>query len=195
MGPVIAVLTIEHPDHAVPLARALCAGGIRVLEITLRTEAALEAVQRVAAEVPEAIPGVGTVTRAQDFTAARAAGAQFAVSPGFSPELAAAAGDLPWLPGVATASEVMAAQRLGYDRLKFFPAQAMGAIAALKALAGPFADIGFCPTGGINAGNAADYLALANVVCVGGSWLAPAAAVRAGDWAAVTGLAQAAAAL
>lgn len=189
-GPVIPVLTIEDAAHAVPLARALCAGGIRVLEITLRTDAALEAVRRVAAEVPDAIPGVGTVTRAEDFTAARVAGAQFAVSPGFSPELAAAAGDLPWLPGVATASEVMAAMRLGCKRLKFFPAEAMGGIPTLKALAGPFGDVTFCPTGGINAGNAADYLALANVACVGGSWLAPGAAVKAGDWDAITALAK-----
>lgn len=194
-GPVIPVLTIEDAEHAVPLARALCAGGIRVLEITLRTEAALEAVRRVATEVPKAIPGVGTVTRAQDFTAARVAGAKFAVSPGFSPELAAAAGDLPWLPGVATPSEVMAAMRLGYNRLKFFPAETMGGIATLKALAGPFGDATFCPTGGISAANAADYLALANVICVGGSWLAPADAVRSGDWDTITSLAKAASAL
>jgi 2-dehydro-3-deoxyphosphogluconate aldolase/(4S)-4-hydroxy-2-oxoglutarate aldolase len=188
-GPVIPVLTIDDPEHAVPLARALCASGVRVLEITLRTEAALEAVRRVAREVPEAIPGVGTVTRAEDFTAARGAGAHFAVSPGFSPELAAAAGNLPWLPGVSTASEVMAAQRLGYHRLKFFPAAAMGGTATLKALSGPFGDVRFCPTGGIDAGNASDYLALANVACVGGSWLAPPDAIAAGAWDRITGLA------
>lgn len=190
MAPVIPVLTVASPDQAVPLARALAAGGIRVLEITLRTGAAIEAVRRIAAQVPQAIPGVGTVTTAEQFSAARGAGARFAVSPGFSVELAAAAGTLPWLPGVATASEVMAAQRVGFDHLKFFPAAAAGGIAALTALGGPFPEVRFCPTGGIDANSAPDYLALANVVCVGGSWLAPADALAAGDWDRITGLAR-----
>ena len=129
------------------------------------------------------------MTRAEEFTAARAAGAKFAVSPGCSAELAAAAGELPWLPGVATASEVMAAIRLGYDRLKFFPAEAMGGMATLKALAGPFGAVRFCPTGGVRADNAADYLALSNVICVGGSWLVPNDAVGKCDWARITRLA------
>jgi 2-dehydro-3-deoxyphosphogluconate aldolase/(4S)-4-hydroxy-2-oxoglutarate aldolase len=194
-GPVIPVLTIENPEDGVSSARALVDGGIRVLEITLRTPAALEAVSRIVADVPDAVPGVGTVTCADEFTAARAAGARFAVSPGFSPELAAAAGDLPWLPGVSTASEVMAALRHGYDRLKFFPAEAMGGTATLKALAGPFAGVRFCPTGGISAKNAGNYLALANVACVGGSWLAPKTAIAAQDWDTITALARQAAGL
>lgn len=195
IGPVIPVLTLPTPEVAVPLAKALVAGGIRVLEITLRTDAALEAVRRIGSEVPDAIAGVGTLTRPDQFSAARQAGAKFAVSPGFSRDLAAAAGTMPWLPGVATASEIMAATRTGRHHLKFFPAETSGGIGALKALAGPFPDVLFCPTGGINAGNAADYLSLANVRCVGGSWPAPADAIAAGDWDRIGELAKAASGL
>jgi len=187
--PVIPVLTIADPGIAVPLAEALVRGGLPVLEITMRTPAALDAVHRIAKAVPAAIPGVGTLTAAAEFAAARDAGARFAVSPGFTPALADAADALPWLPGIATASEAMAARQAGYRLLKFFPAEAMGGIAVLQALAGPFPDLGFCPTGGIGPGNAPAYLALDNVACVGGSWPAPAAALAAGDWARVESLA------
>jgi 2-dehydro-3-deoxyphosphogluconate aldolase/(4S)-4-hydroxy-2-oxoglutarate aldolase len=194
-APVIPVLTMARAADAVPLARALVNGGLPVLEITLRTEAALAAIAAISAEVPDALPGVGTVTAAEQFGPARAAGARFAVSPGFSAELAAAAGDLPFLPGIATPTEAMAARGAGLRHLKFFPAEASGGRAALKALAGPFGDLLFCPTGGIDADNAAGYLALANVLCVGGSWVAPAAAVAVGDWPRIEGLAAGAAAL
>jgi len=195
LAPVVPVLTVPSAEAAVPLARALVAGGLPALEITLRTEAALEAVRRIAAEVPDAVPGVGTVTAPEEFAAARAAGARFAVSPGFDAVLAAASDGLPWLPGIATASEAMTARRAGFRLLKFFPAEAMGGTATLKAFAGPFADLTFCPTGGIGQANAGDYLALGNVVCVGGSWPAPAAAVEAGDWDQITTLARDASAL
>ena len=194
-APVIPVLTIDRLERAVPLARALVAGGLTVLEITLRTATALAAIEAIAEAVPEAIVGAGTVTDADGLSAALAAGAGFIVSPGFSPALADQARDaaIPFLPGVATAGEVMAAATAGLTHLKFFPAEAMGGIATLKAFAGPFADIRFCPTGGIRAENAAAYLALENVVCVGGSWVAPASAVRTGDWPAIEPLALAAA--
>lgn len=192
---VIPVLTIENADDAVPLARALAAGGLTVLEVTLRTAAGLEAIRRIATDVPEAIVGAGTVTQADEFTAIRGAGARFAVSPGFAEPLSAAAGEMPWLPGVATASEIMAARACGHRALKFFPAEVSGGIAALRAFAGPFGDILFCPTGGIGHANAADYLALANVGCVGGSWVAPAKAVADKDWRRIEMLAAEAAAL
>lgn len=192
---VIPVLTIENADDAVPLARALATGGLTVLEVTLRTEAGLDAIRRIAAEVPEAIVGAGTVTRAEEFTAIRGAGARFAVSPGFAATLSAAAGDMPWLPGVATASEIMAARAAGHRALKFFPAEVSGGIPALKAFAGPFGDILFCPTGGIGLANAADYLALSNVGCVGGSWVAPSQALADKDWRRIETLAAEAAAL
>ena len=194
LGRVVPVLTIERVEDAVPLAEALVAGGLPALEITFRTDAALDAVKAVA-QVPGAMPGVGTLTRADEFAAAADAGARFAVSPGFLPELAAVAGDMPYLPAVATASECMAARAAGFSYLKFFPAGPAGGVAALKALGGPFADLRFCPTGGVNADNAADYLALANVVCVGGSWVAPRYAVAAGDWAHIEQLARAASGL
>lgn len=194
LGRVVPVLTIERVADAVPLAEALVAGGLPALEITFRTDAALDAVRAVA-QVPGAVPGVGTLTRADEFAAAADAGARFAVSPGFLPELAAAAGDMPYLPAVATASECMAARTAGFSCLKFFPAGPAGGVAALKALGGPFADLRFCPTGGVNADNAADYLALDNVVCVGGSWVAPRYAVAAGDWARIEQLARAASGL
>ena len=195
LAPVIPVLTIERLEHAVPLAKALVQGGLRALEVTLRTDAALAAVEAIAGAVPDAVAGVGTVTAVEDLSKARAAGARFAVSPGFAPDLAEAAGTLPFLPGVATASEAMAAQRAGFSRLKFFPAEAMGGRATLQALAGPFAGLVFCPTGGIGRNNAADYLALNNVECVGGSWVAPREAVTGERWDAIAALAREAAAL
>jgi 2-dehydro-3-deoxyphosphogluconate aldolase/(4S)-4-hydroxy-2-oxoglutarate aldolase len=186
---IVPVLTIARAEDGVPLARALVAGGVRVLEVTFRTEAAAEAARAIITEVPEAIVGMGTVLNADDLRRARALGAQFAVSPGATPELldAAASGDLPLLPGVATASEVMQAQARGFGLLKFFPAEQAGGMAMLRALAGPFPHIRFCPTGGIGAANAATWLAEPNVVAVGGSWLCPAADVRAGNWEVITG--------
>ena len=194
MGPVIPVIVIDRIADAVPLARALVAGGVRVLELTLRTPAALQAIERVAAEVEGAIVGAGTITRVQDFDAVRRAGAVFGVSPGLTPELAAAAraSGLPLLPGVMTPSDVIAARSAGYTELKLFPALQAGGVAMLKALGGPFPDVRFCPTGGISAQTAPQFLALPNVVCVGGSWLTPADAVAAGDWARITALARAA---
>jgi 2-dehydro-3-deoxyphosphogluconate aldolase/(4S)-4-hydroxy-2-oxoglutarate aldolase len=196
-GPVIPVIVIEELKHAVPLARALVAGGVRVLELTLRTPVALKAIEAIARELPQAIVGAGTVRRAADAEAAQAAGSAFAVSPGYTRELGAACRTLglPLLPGAATASEVMAAQDDGIDFLKFFPAEAAGGVAMLKSIAGPFPDVAFCPTGGLTPANAPAYLALPNVVVCGGSWLTPADAVRSGDWARITELAKAAGAL
>lgn len=196
-GPVIPVIVIERAEHAVPMARALVDGGVRVLEVTLRTPAALAAIEAIARAVPEAIVGAGTVRSAGDVEAALGAGARFAVSPGWSAAIADAcrAAGLALLPGVATASEVMAASSAGFAFLKFFPAAAAGGTAMLKAWASPFADVAFCPTGGVNAGNAADYLALPNVRVVGGSWLTPADALAAADWPRLTTLARAASAL
>ena len=196
-GPVIPVLTIERVDDAVPLAAALVAGGLRVLEVTLRTSAALEAIRLIAHEVPDAIVGAGTVLNAQDFDKALAAGARFVVSPGLTEPLIAAAHDahVGFLPGVSTASEVMRGLDAGLSRFKFFPAESSGGPAALKALHGPFPTCRFCPTGGVTAANAAAYLALPNVLCVGGGWVAQAAAIDAGDWSAITALARAASAL
>jgi 2-dehydro-3-deoxyphosphogluconate aldolase/(4S)-4-hydroxy-2-oxoglutarate aldolase len=191
-APVLPVVTIDDARQAVALAQALVAGGVRAIEITLRTEAALEAVQAIAAEVPEAIPGVGTVTKPAEFEAAREAGAKFAISPGATPRLLAAARaqPLPYLPAIATASELMAALEAGYSICKFFPAAEMGGVAALKALGGPFPGARFCPTGGIGPANAGAYLALPSVLCVGGSWIAPREAIAAGDFARIEGLAR-----
>jgi 2-dehydro-3-deoxyphosphogluconate aldolase/(4S)-4-hydroxy-2-oxoglutarate aldolase len=196
-GPVMPVVTIDDAAHAVPLARALVAGGIRAIEITLRTAAALEAVRRIVSEVPAAIPGVGTVLTAADFEAAAAAGARFAISPGATPSLfaAALASPMPYVPAIATASELMAAMEAGFGACKFFPAAPAGGVETLKALAGPFPAARFCPTGGIDATSAASYLALPNVLCVGGSWITPRAAIAAGDFAAIEALARAAAGL
>jgi 2-dehydro-3-deoxyphosphogluconate aldolase / (4S)-4-hydroxy-2-oxoglutarate aldolase len=191
-GPVIPVLVIEDVDTAVPLARALCRGGLTVLEVTLRTPAGLTSIERIAAEVPEAIVGVGTVLTREDLEQSAKAGARFAVTPGLTDALAAP-GPIPLLPGAATASEIMRALDEGFRFLKFFPAVPAGGVGALKALAGPFADITFCPTGGVDAANADDFLALPNVICVGGSWVAPTAAVRSGDWSRIESLARAAA--
>lgn len=192
---VVPVITIERIDDAVPLARALVAGGIRMLEVTLRTTVALEAAQAIMADVPEAIVGLGTVLDAADLARAETIGARFALSPGATPELldaAAAHHRLPFIPGIATASELMAALARGFDVFKFFPAREAGGIAALRALAGPFPQARFCPTGGINAANAAEWLAEPNVVAVGGSWLCPVAEIRAGDWLSIERLASAA---
>jgi 2-dehydro-3-deoxyphosphogluconate aldolase/(4S)-4-hydroxy-2-oxoglutarate aldolase len=196
-GPVIPVIVLQRVEDALPLAEALLAGGVRVLEITLRTPAALAGMEAIARALPEAIVGAGTLRSAADVRAARDAGCVFGVSPGYTATLGAACRDegLPLLPGVATASEVMAAQADGLDFLKFFPATAAGGIPMLKALAGPFTDVVFCPTGGISAATAPDFLALANVNVCGGSWLTPADAVAAGDWARISALAKAASAL
>lgn len=195
-APVIPVLVIEDAGHARPLAEALVEGGLPVLEVTLRTPAALEAIREMA-QVAGAIVGAGTLITPDDVEAAHAAGARFGVSPGATPMLldAARAGALPLLPGAATATEAMALLEKGYTVQKFFPAEAAGGIAALKALASPLPRIRFCPTGGIGPGNAADYLALPNTLCVGGSWVAPKAMVAAGDWTGIAALARAAATL
>jgi 2-dehydro-3-deoxyphosphogluconate aldolase/(4S)-4-hydroxy-2-oxoglutarate aldolase len=187
---VIPVLTIERVEDAVPLARALVKGGVRVLEITLRTEAAIDAARAIIAGVPEAIVGIGTVLNAEDLARTMALGARFAVSPGATPELleAAAASDLPFMPGIATASELMAVLARGVNLVKFFPAEQSGGLSALRALAGPFPQARFCPTGGIGEGNAAAWLAEANVVVVGGSWLCPAADIRSGNWSGITAI-------
>jgi 2-dehydro-3-deoxyphosphogluconate aldolase / (4S)-4-hydroxy-2-oxoglutarate aldolase len=191
-APVIPVLTIEREEDGVPLARALVAGGLAALEITLRTPAAPAAARAIGKAVPEAIVGIGTVLTPQDLEAARGLGARFAVSPGATPELldAAVRGDLPFVPGIQTASEMMAALARGFEVVKLFPAAPAGGIAALKALAGPFPQVRFCPTGGIGEENLADWLKLPNVVSVGGSWLAPAADISAGNWPAITARAQ-----
>ena len=192
-GPVIPVIVIQRLQDAVPLAQALVDGGVRVLEVTLRTPVALAAIEAIARAVPRAIVGAGTVRSAADARAAKDAGSVFAVSPGYTAAVSAAcrAAALPLLPGVATASEVMAALADGIHFLKFFPASAAGGIAMLKALAGPFPDVFFCPTGGITAETAAQFLALPSVKVCGGSWLTPADAVLAGDWARITHLARA----
>lgn len=193
-GPVIPVMVIEDADLAVPLALALLAGGVRVLEITLRSDAAVEAIRRISGEVEGALVGAGTVLSEQDLAAVTAAGAVFAISPGLTPTLleVAAAGPIPLIPGISTVSELMTGMEKGYRHFKFFPAAAAGGTAMLRAIAGPFPDLVFCPTGGVSAANYRDYLALANVACVGGSWLAPKQLVRDRDWPAITRLAAAA---
>ena len=197
LAPVIPVLTITDLGHAVPLARALCAGGLKVLEITLRTPVALAAIEALRKAVPDAVVGVGTLTRAVDFAAADRAGAQFGVSPGLTPELAAASrgARFPLLPGVMTPAELIAARNAGFSVLKLFPAEQAGGIGMLRALGAPFPDVLFCPTGGITRTTAPEYLALSNVACVGGSWVAPAAMLAAGDWRGIEGLARDAAGL
>ena len=197
LAPVIPVVVIEDAAHAVPMARALVAGGIAAIEVTLRTAAALDAIRAIATEVEGAVVGVGTVLTTRDLDAARQAGARFAVSPGVSPRLLDAAEDstLPLLPGAATASEVMALLERGYRHLKLFPAVPVGGVKLLAAWAGPLPQVRFCPTGGISLGSALDFLALPNVLCVGGSWLTPASLMQAGDWAGIERLAREAAAL
>jgi 2-dehydro-3-deoxyphosphogluconate aldolase / (4S)-4-hydroxy-2-oxoglutarate aldolase len=193
-SPVIPVIAIDRIEYAVPLARALVAGGIRVLEITLRTAHGLPAIRAVAEQVPQAIVGVGTLTQPEEFSAAREAGAVFGVSPGLTPSLIEAArrSGLPLLPGVMSPSEVMAAREAGFRQLKLFPAVPAGGVAMLNAIAGPLPDVTFCPTGGIALDTAAEFLACRNVACVGGSWLTPKDALQAGDWSRITALAQAA---
>lgn len=190
LAPVVPVLVIDDLDKAVPLAKALVAGGLRALEITLRTAAALDAIRAVADAVPDAVVGVGTLLTADDVKASVEAGARFGVSPGFSARImdAAEAAGLPMLPGVATPSEAMAAAERGLSLLKFFPAEANGGAPVLKAWSSPLAGLKFCPTGGVSERNAADYLALSNVICVGGSWVAPKAAIEQGDWETITRL-------
>ena len=190
-APVIPVIVLNDVAHAVALARALVAGGIRMLEITLRTPQALACIEAIAREVPEAVAGAGTVRTAADVQACAMAGARFAVSPGYSHRVAQACRDagLPLLAGVATGSEIMAAQDDGLNELKFFPAMQAGGPAMLKAWSGPFAEAQFCPTGGVTPANAPDFLRLPNVLCVGGSWLTPADLLARGDWAQVSALA------
>jgi 2-dehydro-3-deoxyphosphogluconate aldolase / (4S)-4-hydroxy-2-oxoglutarate aldolase len=187
-SPIIPVITIERVEDAVPLAQALVAGGLRLLEITLRTPVAPEAAAAIVANVPDAIVGIGTVVSERDLVLASELGAQFALSPGATPDLldAAVASNLPFIPGIATASELMAALARGFDIVKFFPAVPAGGIGALAALAGPFPQARFCPTGGIGEANASEWLAQPNVIAVGGSWLTPATDVRKGDWPALT---------
>jgi 2-dehydro-3-deoxyphosphogluconate aldolase / (4S)-4-hydroxy-2-oxoglutarate aldolase len=191
-SPVIPVIVLNDMAHAVPMARALVAGGIRMLEVTLRTSQALACIEAIAKEVPEAIVGAGTVRNAADAKAAANAGAKFAVSPGYTPAVGQACRDegLSLLPGVATGSEIMMAQEDGYTELKFFPAMQAGGPAMLKAWGGPFFDVRFCPTGGVTAQNASEFLSLSNVACVGGSWLVPAEALAKGDWARIEMLAR-----
>ena len=195
--PVIPVLVLEDAATAVPLAQALVAGGLRILEITLRTPAALEIIRAIGGEIEAAVVGAGTVLTPQQYRDAARAGARFVVSPGATPALldVAGASSVPFLPGAGTSSEVMRLLERGYGCLKFFPAEPAGGVAYLQALAAPLPDARFCPTGGIDAARAPAYLALPNVVCIGGSWVAPRDAVAAGDWPAVTRLARAAAAL
>ena len=197
LAPVIPVLTIESLEHAAPLARALVAGGLRVLEVTLRTEAALEAIRAMRKAAPEAIVGAGTLTRPEDFARAAAVGAQFGVTPGLTPELIAAARQesFPLLPGIMSPTELIAARLAGFDALKFFPVEPAGGVSMLSAFAGPFGDVLFCPTGGITRESAPRYLQLANVACVGGSWVTPAAAMRNGNWSHIEELARDAATL
>jgi 2-dehydro-3-deoxyphosphogluconate aldolase/(4S)-4-hydroxy-2-oxoglutarate aldolase len=197
LAPVVPVVIIDDAKAAVPMARALVAGGIPAIEVTLRTPAALDAIRAIAAEVEGAVVGVGTVLTSQDLENARQAGAKFAVSPGVSPKLLAAAddSDLPLLPGVATASEAMNLLERGYRHLKFFPAVPAGGHKLLGAWASPLPQIRFCPTGGISLASAPDFLSLPNVRCVGGSWLTPADKLKAGDWAGIEVLAREAAAL
>ena len=194
LAPVIPVLTVERSEDAVPLARALVRGGLRVLEITLRTAVAVDALKAIADEVPDAVVGAGTVLDAAQVDQVRRAGGRFAVSPGCTPRLVAAAdaAGLPFLPGVQTVSEAMALAEQGFLVLKFFPADAGGGVGWLKSVAAPLAKLRFCPTGGVGPDTAAGYLALPNVACVGGSWVAPRAAVLAQDWTQIERLAAAA---
>jgi 2-dehydro-3-deoxyphosphogluconate aldolase/(4S)-4-hydroxy-2-oxoglutarate aldolase len=191
-GPIIPVIVIQRVEDAVPLANALLAGGVTVLEVTLRSKVALQAMEAIAVAVPEAIVGAGTIRSVADARAAKDAGCKFAVSPGYLQEIGQVCEEigLPLLPGVSTASEVMAANAGGYDFLKLFPATAVGGMGLLKALNGPFPDVMFCPTGGITLETAPQFLALPNVLVCGGSWLTPEASIAAGDWARITRLAQ-----
>jgi 2-dehydro-3-deoxyphosphogluconate aldolase/(4S)-4-hydroxy-2-oxoglutarate aldolase len=189
---VIPVLTIERIEDAVPLARALVAGGVHTLEVTLRTAVAIDAAKAMMAEVPEAVVGIGTILNPADLARAEVLGVSFGISPGGTPDLLKAAADsaLPFVPGIATASELMQALAHGFDLAKFFPAEQAGGIKGLRALGGPFPNVRFCPTGGVGEANAATWLAEPNVLAVGGSWLCPASEVRAGNWAGITAICQ-----
>ncbi|MBA0196319.1 bifunctional 4-hydroxy-2-oxoglutarate aldolase/2-dehydro-3-deoxy-phosphogluconate aldolase [Pectobacterium brasiliense] len=191
-GPVVPVIVVNKLEHAVPMAKALVAGGVRVLELTLRTDCAIEAIRAIAKEVPEAIVGAGTVTNPEQLAAVVEAGSQFAISPGLTEPLlkAATEGNIPLIPGISTVSELMLGMDYGLREFKFFPAEANGGVKALQAIAGPFAQIRFCPTGGITPNNYRDYLALKSVLCVGGSWLVPNDALESGDYARITELAR-----
>ena len=191
-GPVVPVITLERVEDAVPLARALVAGGLRLLEITLRTPAAADAAAAIIRDVPDAIVGIGTVLTPKDLERAQGLGARYALSPGATPDLleAASRSEMPFIPGIATASELMTALAHGFQTVKFFPAVAAGGIPALKALAGPFPQARFCPTGGVDEKNAKDWLALANVVAIGGSWICPVSDIRAQAWDEITAKAQ-----
>ena len=191
-GPVVPVLVINDVEKAVPLAKALMEGGIKVLEVTLRTPAAIDVIKRIAEEVPGSLIGAGTVTNAQQLKAVVEAGAKFAISPGMTADLLKAGMDaeIPLIPGISSTSDLMKGKDAGYTHMKFFPAEASGGVKAIKSISGPFPDVTFCPTGGIGPNNYNDYLALNNVKCVGGSWLAPDDAIEAGDWARITQLAK-----
>ena len=191
-SPVVPVLVIKKLEHAVPLAKALIAGGINILEVTLRTPVALEAIELIAKELPDAMIGAGTVTNAEQLQQVTDVGAKFAISPGMTAELLAAgqAGSIALIPGISSTSDLMRARDAGYTHLKFVPAEAVGGVKAIKSIAGPVPDMVFCPTGGISLSNYHDYLALPNIHCVGGSWLAPDALMDAGDWDAITQLAK-----
>ena len=197
LSPVIPVVTIDDAANAVPLARVLLASGVNTIEITLRTPAALDAIRAVASEAPEMIVGAGTVLNEKDLSAAIEAGAKYALSPGGTPKLMKAArkAAIPFVPGVATASEIQRGLELGYTCFKFFPAEQLGGVSALKALAGPLPNVRFCPTGSITLEKAPAYLALKNVLCVGGSWIAPNEYIKAGDWASIEAAAKRAVAL
>lgn len=191
-GPVVPVLVINDVEKAVPLAKALMEGGIKVLEVTLRTPAAIDVIKRIAQEVPDSLIGAGTVTNAQQLKAVVEAGAKFAISPGMTADLLKAGMDseIPLIPGISSTSDLMKGKDAGYTHMKFFPAEASGGVKAIKSISGPFPDVTFCPTGGIGPNNYNDYLALNNVKCVGGSWLAPDDAIESGDWAHITQLAK-----
>ncbi len=190
-GPVVPVIVIKNIEQAVPLAKALVKGGVKVLEITLRSAAAVDAIRLLSREVPDAIVGAGTVASCEDLAAVTGAGAVFAISPGLTPRLLEAAnqGPIALIPGIATASELMLGMEMGYTAFKFFPAEAAGGVPMLKSIGGPFPQITFCPTGGVSPDNYNDYLALANVACVGGSWIVPSREIEMGNWDTITQLA------
>ena len=191
-GPVVPVIVIKNIEHAVPLAKALLKGGVKVLEVTLRSEVAVEAIRRISREVPEAMVGAGTVVSLENLKAVTEAGAVFAISPGMTPRLLTAAnqGSIGLIPGISSASELMLGMELGYTEFKFFPAEAAGGVRMLKSIGGPFPQITFCPTGGISVKNYNDYLALDNVACVGGSWIVPTQSIEMEDWDTITELAE-----
>ena len=192
MGPVVPVIVIERLEDAVPLAKALIAGGVKVLEVTLRTECALEAIKKIIKEVPEAVVGAGTVTSVEQLKQVTEAGVEFIITPGITDAIlkAAVEGPVPVIPGIATISELLTAQEYGLTALKFFPAEINGGVAALKAFAGPCGYMKFCPTGGVNPKNYRDYLALNNVLCVGGTWFIPTDAIANGDFTKITQMAK-----